>query len=46
MVPELQREDVREVIEPPYRIVYRILAERIDVLTVFHGARQSPFESR
>lgn len=46
MVPELQREDIREVIEPPYRIVYRVFAERIDVLTVFHGARQPPFEQR
>jgi plasmid stabilization system protein ParE len=46
MVPELQRQDIREVIEPPYRIVYRILTDRIDVLTVFHGARQPPFESR
>lgn len=45
-VPELQREDIREVIEPPYRIVYRILPDRIDVLTVFHGAQQPPFESR
>ena len=46
MVPELQREDIREMIEAPYRIVYRILANRIDVLTVFHGAQQPPFESR
>jgi plasmid stabilization system protein ParE len=46
MVPELQRDDIREVIEPPYRIMYRILADRIDVLTVFHGAQQPPFEPR
>lgn len=46
MVPELQREDIREMNEAPYRIVYRILADRIDVLTVFHGAQQLPFESR
>lgn len=46
MVPELDREDIREVIETPYRIVYRILADRIDVLTVFHAAQQPPFESR
>jgi toxin ParE1/3/4 len=46
MVPEVQREDIREVIEAPYRIVYRIMPERIDVLTVFHSAQQPPFESR
>ncbi len=42
MVPELEREDTREGIETPYRIV----ADRIDVLTVFHAAQQPPFESR
>ncbi len=45
-VPELNREDIREVIETPYRIIYRILADRIDVLTVFHAAQQPPFEPR
>ena len=37
-VPEYQREDIREVLERPYRLVYRILEdeERIDVLTVAH----------
>jgi addiction module RelE/StbE family toxin len=39
VVPEFQREDIREVIEPPYRIIYRVLSDRIDVLTVMHGAR-------
>ena len=39
MVPEVEREDVRELIEPPYRIIYRLSAEHIDILTVMHGAR-------
>ncbi len=39
MVPEYQREDIREVIESPYRIIYRTLPDRIDVLTVMHSAR-------
>ena len=43
VVPELQQDDIREVIEPPYRLVYRIRADQIDVLTVFHGAQQPPF---
>lgn len=29
----------REVIEPPYRIVYRIDGERILVVAVIHGSR-------
>lgn len=40
MVPEFQAEDIREVIESPYRIIYRIKPEQIDVLAVIHGARQ------
>lgn len=38
-VPEFELPDVREVIEPPYRIIYRILPDRVDVLTVLHDAR-------
>jgi toxin ParE1/3/4 len=40
MVPEFQAHDIREVIERPYRIIYRITPEKIDVLAVVHGARQ------
>jgi toxin ParE1/3/4 len=39
MVPELQRPDIREVFLRTYRIVYRIRANAIDVLTVFEGHR-------
>jgi toxin ParE1/3/4 len=38
-VPEVDRDDVRELIEYPYRIIYRILPERIDILTVMHGSQ-------
>ena len=38
-VPEVDRDDVRELIENPYRIIYRILPERIDILTVMHGSQ-------
>jgi toxin ParE1/3/4 len=41
-VPEYDAPDVRELIERPYRIVYRIQADRIDVLAVIHGAQQMP----
>lgn len=33
------REDVREVIERSYRIVYRVVSDGIVVLTVFEGHR-------
>ena len=42
MVPEYGRADVREVIERPYRILYRIGPKRIEVLAVLHGARPLP----
>ena len=41
-VPEYQAEDVRELIEKPYRIIYRIKRNQIDVLAVIHGARLMP----
>ena len=42
MVPEYGDIEIREVIEPPYRIVYRVASNRADVLAVFHGARLLP----
>lgn len=39
MVPEFGRDDVREVVRQNDRIVYRILTDRIDVLTIFQGSR-------
>ena len=44
VVPEYGADDVREVIERPYRIIYRIKPEQIDVLAVVHGARMPPVE--
>jgi addiction module RelE/StbE family toxin len=38
-VPEYDLDQVREVIEGPYRIIYHIKPEQIDVLAVLHGAR-------
>lgn len=38
-VPEFELEAVREVIESPYRIVYELTLERIEVLAVLLGAR-------
>lgn len=39
VVPELQRDDIREVFLRNYRIVYRVREDAIDVLTVFEGHR-------
>lgn len=41
-VPEYESDDVRELIETPYRIIYRIKSDQIDVLAVIHGARLFP----
>lgn len=38
-VPEYDADDVGELIEAPYRIIYRIKRDRIDVLAVMHGAQ-------
>lgn len=41
-VPELAREDVRELRKRTYRIVYLVTRTGIDVLTVFEGHRLFP----
>jgi len=38
-VPEADRDDVRELIYQGYRIIYRTLPGRIQVVTVIHGSR-------
>ena len=37
-VPEYDADSVRELIEGPYRIIYHIKQDRIDVIAVLHGA--------
>jgi toxin ParE1/3/4 len=39
MVPEYEMAQIREVIEGPYRIIYYIKPNQIDVLAVIHGAQ-------
>ena len=40
VVPEKNEENVRELIEGNYRIIYEIVsADQIDILTVYHSAR-------
>jgi len=42
MVPELGREDVREIIIGEYRVVYRLDVEVAVLLTVFRSSRLFP----
>jgi toxin ParE1/3/4 len=39
MVPEYEMEDIREVIEKPYRLIYRTKTGQVDILTVLHSAQ-------
>ncbi len=39
LVPEFETEQIREVIEGSYRIIYDIKPEQIDVIAVLHAAR-------
>lgn len=43
-VPEYEADDIRELIEKPYRIIYRVKKDQIDVLAVIHGAQILPEE--
>ena len=40
VVPELQREDIREVIVVPYRVIYRRTVEAVEILAIRHGSRE------
>lgn len=42
IVPEYRDSSIREVIEGPYRIVYRIEPDHVAVVAVIHGARLLP----
>lgn len=39
MVPEYQREDIREHIMQNYRIVYRVKPKAVEIVAIVHGAR-------
>jgi plasmid stabilization system protein ParE len=40
MVPEFGVFELREVIEGPFRIMYRIGTSGVEILAVLHGARE------
>lgn len=39
VVPEFKREDLREILQGNYRVIYRVKQNRIDIVAVFHGSR-------
>ncbi len=38
VVPEIGRDDIREVIVQSYRVIYQLLPDEVEILTVHHGA--------
>ena len=38
-VPELQVENIREILHGNYRLIYRETDDSVQILTVHHGAR-------
>jgi plasmid stabilization system protein ParE len=42
MVPEHGRPEIRELVRPPYRIVYRRRPELVEVLLVFRSSQPLP----
>ena len=44
-VPQVERDDIREVLLRSYRIVYRVVRDGIEVLTVFEGHRLFPSDA-
>lgn len=41
-VPEHSRDDIRELVRPPYRIVYRVFDDNVDIATVFRSSQLIP----
>lgn len=39
VVPEINHPDIREIILGNYRIIYRLKADSVEIITVYHGAR-------
>lgn len=42
VVPEIDAEDIREIIEGNYRLVYRLKKNAIEILTIFESRRELP----
>ncbi len=46
IVPEIDKQNIRELIEGNYRIIYKIVSEnQIDILTIHHASRDLSWRS-
>ncbi len=43
-VPEARRSDLRELLSPPYRVIYRLRDQQIAILTVRHSKQRFSYE--
>ncbi len=41
-VAEYEDDSIRELLEYPFRIIYQVGEDRVDIVSVVHGARQLP----
>jgi toxin ParE1/3/4 len=41
-VPEAPTVEIRELVEPPYRLIYRVRYERVEVIAILHGRQDLP----
>ncbi|MCK7494445.1 MAG: hypothetical protein MZW92_27135 [Comamonadaceae bacterium] len=41
-MPEYRREDIRELLEQPYRIIYRFTPDMVTILSVMHYRQLLP----
>lgn len=39
IVPESQNQSIREIILGSYRIIYRVVDDIVEILTIYHGSR-------
>jgi len=39
VVPEIGQTQIRELLKGDYRIIYRVKGDRVEILTIHHGAR-------
>ncbi len=44
IVPEYRQADIRELLRPPYRIIYRVDPDEVLILSVMHGRQLLPDE--
>ncbi len=42
MVPEFGRDDLRELIHDPIRIIYRVRSDAVEVVRFWHAKRGTP----